>query len=197
MRLIKRIPIQAGLGGGSSDAAAALCVANRAWGVNWPAARLAELGAELGSDIPFFVYGRSAICRGRGERVEPLVRALRLHFVVAHPADGLSTKDVFANCRAGDCERSAEELAAGLASGDVRRAARHMYNDLQEPAIGLCPDIARLKESFERTGFVAHQMSGSGVSYFGVCRTARQAQRLAGRLRAQYSQRVVAAHCLN
>ncbi len=94
IRLIKRIPSAAGLGGGSSDAAAALLAGNLAWGIHWPIARLAELAAELGSDVPFFLSSRAAICRGRGEQVEPLDhRPPQLHTVVVRPPEGLSTAE--------------------------------------------------------------------------------------------------------
>src|SRR3954453_16139553 len=95
VELTKRIPIGAGLGGGSSDAAAVLRLANRGWGLNWPSSRLAELAAELGSDIPFFLTRGAAVCRGRGERVESLPPLPRLHFVIAKPADSLSSGAVF------------------------------------------------------------------------------------------------------
>src|SRR5262245_17360065 len=71
VELVKRIPAGAGLGGGSSDAATALRLANHAWGIQWSSDRLAELAADIGSDVPFFLYGGAAICRGRGEQVRP------------------------------------------------------------------------------------------------------------------------------
>src|SRR5690606_4305446 len=91
MRLVKRIPSAAGLGGGSSDAAAALMAANQAWGLNWSVSKLETLAGELGSDVPFFLTPGAAICRGRGERVEPLPRTMPLHVVVVRPPVGLST----------------------------------------------------------------------------------------------------------
>ena len=95
VELVKRIPTAAGLGGGSSDAAAALRLANRAWQINWPTSRLAELAADLGSDVPFFLSSTAAICRGRGERIERLHGLRRLHFVVVKPPLALSTGDVY------------------------------------------------------------------------------------------------------
>ncbi|HET6882039.1 MAG TPA: 4-(cytidine 5'-diphospho)-2-C-methyl-D-erythritol kinase, partial [Pirellulales bacterium] len=83
VRLVKRIPLAAGLAGGSSDAAAALFAANRVWRLGLTLNELASLAAELGSDIPFFLYGGPAVCRGRGEIIEPVAGLGALHFVVA------------------------------------------------------------------------------------------------------------------
>src|SRR5262249_45075812 len=95
IRLWKRIPMGAGLGGGSSDAAAALAGLNRLWRLGLSAADLAALGAELGSDVPFFSAAPAAWCTGRGERVEPLPLGRPLDFVLASPPEGLSTAEVF------------------------------------------------------------------------------------------------------
>ena len=100
VELVKRIPAAAGLGGGSSDAAAALRLANRGWQIRWTNDRLAELAAEIGSDVPFFLSRGAAICRGRGERSERLPPIAPLHFVIVKPPVGLNTGDVY---RAHDC----------------------------------------------------------------------------------------------
>jgi 4-diphosphocytidyl-2-C-methyl-D-erythritol kinase len=93
IRLVKRIPAAAGLGGASSDAAATLVAANEAWELNWPQHRLISLAGELGSDVPFFLAGGAAVARGRGERVAS-VRAPRLHVMIVRPPVGLSTPQV-------------------------------------------------------------------------------------------------------
>ena len=190
VELVKRIPTSAGLGGGSSDAAAALRLANRAWQLNWPKSRLAELAAELGSDVPFFLSSTAAICRGRGERIELLPGLRRLHFVVVKPPLALSTGDVY---RAHDAlsrkritaPNSLSESAVTLAQrhwGDLRR---WMHNTLQAAAASLTPWISRVSAIFDRLDFVAHQLSGSGSAYFGVCRHAQHARRLAAFLRTR------------
>src|SRR5205823_2480704 len=91
VQLLKRIPSAAGLGGGSSDAAAALVAANAGWELNWPQAELAALAARLGSDVPFFLGHGPALCRGRGEQIEPVGGLGCLHFVLVRPPAGLST----------------------------------------------------------------------------------------------------------
>lgn len=194
VRLVKRIPLAAGLAGGSSDAAAALLAASAAWGLGWSRTKLAELAAELGSDVPFFLQSGPAICRGRGERVEPLNHLGPLHFVVVRPPVGLATADVYRACRPGSPPVSAGPLAEALRHGRLDKSARLFHNRLQEAAAGLTPWIARLQKEFDRLDCPGHQMSGSGTSYFGLCRHAGHARRLAARLRARRLGRVAVVH---
>jgi 4-diphosphocytidyl-2-C-methyl-D-erythritol kinase len=187
VELVKRIPAAAGLGGGSSDAAAALRLANRAWQLEWAPERLVDLAAELGSDLPFFLQGGSAICRGRGERVEPWRDMPPLHFVVVTPPAGLNTVDVY---KAHDSlpEPTSGRFAAGgiaskLTQGRWRQPGVWMRNRLQAAAAVLSPWVERLATIFDKLDCLAHQLSGSGSSYFGVCRHAQHARRLAAWLR--------------
>ena len=184
IQLIKRIPAAAGLGGASSDAAAALVAANLAWQLNWPRQRLMELAAELGSDVPFFLTRGAALARGRGERLEGL-RMPKLHIALVRPPVGLSTPAVYRACRPADSPQAAAPLVAALARGDAAAAGRLLVNGLEPAAASLTPWIERLQSEFERQGVLGHQMSGSGSSYFGLCRHARQARRVASRLRAR------------
>ncbi|HZL88445.1 MAG TPA: 4-(cytidine 5'-diphospho)-2-C-methyl-D-erythritol kinase [Pirellulaceae bacterium] len=183
IRLHKRIPSAAGLGGASSDAAAALVAANAAWKLGCSPAQLAELAAELGSDIPFFLAGGFAICRGRGEQIES-IRGSRFHAVVARPPVGLSTADVYRRWRPGTPRGDVRRLQTSLAAGDWRTAKQRLVNGLQESATGLTPWVGRLTAALARLGCQAGQMSGSGSSCFGICRSARHARRLAAQLRS-------------
>jgi 4-diphosphocytidyl-2-C-methyl-D-erythritol kinase len=183
--LVKRIPLAAGLAGGSSDAAAALGGLNRLWNLGLSIPELQELGARLGSDIPFFLCPTAAaICRGRGEVVAPLHLRARLWFVIARPATGLSTAEVYRHCRPSTVKWSAADLAARLALGRLAPAAELFHNALQEPAERLNADVTRLRGAFARQPFAGHLMSGSGTSYFGLCRSRRQGQQLSARLKA-------------
>lgn len=190
--LTKRIPIQAGLGGGSSDAASALMLANAAWGLDYPIAKLSELAAQLGSDVPFFLTGQTAICRGRGERVEPVDNFPRLNVVVVAPRDGVSTADCFRELAAPAWEGSAAtpvahrlvELIALLRRGSLSAAMQRIGNSLQAPARQLCPAIERLGIAFAALGCYAHQLTGSGSAYFGIMRSARHARHAAAILSA-------------
>jgi 4-diphosphocytidyl-2-C-methyl-D-erythritol kinase len=185
IELIKQIPAAAGLGGGSSDAAAALLAANLVWKLGWSREALAGIAAELGSDVPFFLGDGAAVCRGRGERVEPLVGIGPLHFAVVRPPDGLSTTKVYANCQVVQDPRPLAPLVEALRAGDMRRIGRLIHNRLQQAAESLSPWIGRLRWEFARLDCLAAQMSGSGTSYFGICRHARHARRVARCLRAR------------
>jgi 4-diphosphocytidyl-2-C-methyl-D-erythritol kinase len=189
--LEKRIPWEAGLAGGSSNAAAVLLLANEAWRLHWRTERLAQVAAELGSDIPFFLTRGPAVCRGRGERVEPVSGLGRLHVVLVKPPVGLSTAAVYRNCVPADRAtgnaakpRRAVDLVAALCCGDWRAVAAAMFNRLQIAAEPLCDAIARLRSLYHSLGAVAHQMTGSGTSYFGLFRSALQARHAAARARA-------------
>jgi len=193
--LVKRIPLAAGLGGGSSDAAAALSLANRVWGIGWGRERLAALAAEVGSDVPFFFAGGPAICRGRGERVERLPRLRPLHVVIVKPRWGLSTSDVYqaldyqaldrqAPAQCGGSERLAGLLQA-MRRGAWSELGRWMGNRLQAAAAALLPWVEQAQAAFAQLDFVGHQLAGSGTAYFGVCRQAQHARRLATILRTR------------
>jgi 4-diphosphocytidyl-2-C-methyl-D-erythritol kinase len=191
--LFKRIPVQAGMGGASSDAAAALMLANAAWGIHYPADRLATLAAELGSDVPFFLAGGPAICRGRGERVESLEAIPRLHLIVAKPPGGVSTPAAFQALSAPPWNEEAARnshgnvatLVESLQRGALRLAAARMMNRLQNAATLLNPRIERLQQAFAQTNCLTHMMTGSGSACFGIARSARHALCVARQLAAQ------------
>jgi 4-diphosphocytidyl-2-C-methyl-D-erythritol kinase len=189
--LVKRIPAAAGLGGGSSDAATALRLANRGWGIHWSRSRLAGLAEEIGSDVPFFLMGGSAICRGRGERIEPLPPRESTHFVVVKPPVPLGTADVYREFsrQPPDESRGKPPSLAEFVSA-TRHArqigfGRYMWNGLARAASSLSPWVDKLRMEFAQLGFVGHQLSGSGSAYFGACRHAQHARRLANILRTR------------
>lgn len=177
-RITKRIPSAAGLGGASSDAAAALLAANALWGSPLSVEELERFSGELGSDIPFFVRGsRAAVARGRGEQVEACACPAMLHVVVVRPPEGLSTAAVYQRCKPAEVPMSAEPLLQAMASGDVVAMGRSLFNRLQEPARQLSPWIERLQQIFAGLDCLGHQMSGSGSSYFGLFRNRSMALR--------------------
>jgi 4-diphosphocytidyl-2-C-methyl-D-erythritol kinase len=190
IQLIKRIPPGAGMGGGSSDAAAALLAANIAWKLGWTPERLSRVAASIGSDVPFFLQGRAAICRGRGERIELLEGLTRLHLVVAWPGEVLSTADVYRACRPSERPRPVAPLVAALQSGRLDRVAHRMHNRLQQAAEGLSAAVGRLKQQLARLDCIGYQMTGSGTAWFAICRSAAHARLVAARLRARGVARV-------
>ncbi len=194
--LVKRIPSSAGLGGGSSDCAAALAGLNRLWNLGLTRTELIALAGELGSDVAFFLADTPlAVCTGRGEQLEPLRCSVHLHFVVAKPASGLSTPAVFRNWASTSGNPTnieqpniGQPTLAGFVSSLVRRdvagTARRLHNGLQAPAECLNRDVRQMRRLFERLPVIGHQMSGSGSSYFGICASHRQAMGIASCLRA-------------
>jgi 4-diphosphocytidyl-2-C-methyl-D-erythritol kinase len=188
IRLVKRIPSAAGLGGASSDAAAALVALNDLWRLHWTRPQLARVASEVGSDVGFFLSDAGtgawmATCRGRGERVEPEAGVPRLHFIVAKPPAGLSTSAVYRDCSVPPQPCRSDALRRALRRGDLAGAGRSLFNRLCETADRLCPWIGVVRRAFERSDLLGHQLSGSGTSYFGICRNGRHARHLAVRLR--------------
>jgi 4-diphosphocytidyl-2-C-methyl-D-erythritol kinase len=188
VRLWKRIPLAAGLAGGSSDAAATLVGLNCLWRLGWDRAVLARLGAELGSDVPFFFSAPAAWCTGRGERVEPLPLGRPLDFVLASPAVGLSTARVFGALELPAQPRNGAEVRRAAAAGDVEELGRQLHNRLQPAAERLCPAVAGLVERLAGLGPAGRLMTGSGSSVFALCRHPAEALRIA---RALHSAREV------
>lgn len=184
--LVKRIPSGAGLGGGSSDAAAVLRAAAAIWRLDWPADRLAAVAATIGSDVPWFFAGGAAIASGRGEVVEPVEGLPDLAAVIACPATGLSTAAVYGRCvpdaaRAGDATR----LVQALATGGLATAVPFMSNALEPPARILSPEIDRLLAALADAGGFAPRLTGSGSACFTLTRTLAEAEAIAARLTAQ------------
>jgi 4-diphosphocytidyl-2-C-methyl-D-erythritol kinase len=185
IHLVKRIPMAAGLAGGSSDAAATLLGLNQLWKLNWPSTRLAELSANLGSDIPFFLGTAFASwCTGRGERVEPAVLVRPMDLVLACPPVGLATAGVYRAVRVAEKPRASGEFRNALETGEPDRIGAVLFNRLQEPAERMCPLVSRLLSALRETNPLGTLMSGSGSSTFALCRHAEDARRVAHELRS-------------
>jgi 4-diphosphocytidyl-2-C-methyl-D-erythritol kinase len=182
--LEKRIPVAAGLGGGSSDAAATLWGLNRLWGLRWPTARLAELSAELGMDVPFFLQGGRVLATGRGEILNALPPAPGLALVLVNPNFPLSTQEVYNRVPAdlqGDGSR-AKALIGALATRSPARVAASLYNNLEEVVQPMCPAIARIKRALLAAGALGAVMSGSGPTVVGMARSLDHARQIRTRL---------------
>ena len=173
----KAIPIEAGLGGGSADAAAALHVLARLWG-GAPLSLLRDVAAGLGADVPFFLSGGTALGLGRGEEIYPLVD-LPVHWVViVRPPYGVSTAEAYAwydEDRAAGI-REPRELQILPVPWPTRAA--QMINDLEPPVVRRHPEIAGLKTALREAGAVAAAMSGSGSAVFGLFRGRAAAARV-------------------
>ncbi|MFC1758241.1 4-(cytidine 5'-diphospho)-2-C-methyl-D-erythritol kinase [Planctomycetota bacterium] len=185
VQLWKRIPSEAGMGGGSSDAATALVMANQIWNLNLSLCELERLAAMLGSDVPFFLHSSACLCRGRGEIVTPITPRRTLFFVVLKPPLGLSTATVFQHTAlpANPCDSAA--IVAAVENGLFHQIGKQLFNRLQDAADRKYELVHRLVSTFDRLDVAAHQMTGSGSCYFGLCRNARHARRLAQQLNSQ------------
>jgi 4-diphosphocytidyl-2-C-methyl-D-erythritol kinase len=153
VRIDKRIPIAAGLGGGSADAAAALRALARLWRVRPGAKELQEMAASLGADVPFFLHGGTARGEARGDVLAPLADPPRRWAVVVAPPFGVSTKDAY---------QWFDELPDGTRKG------RRVVNDLQAPVVARHPEIGELVERLLHAGASPASMSGSGSAVFGL-----------------------------
>jgi 4-diphosphocytidyl-2-C-methyl-D-erythritol kinase len=182
IRLGKRIPMAAGLAGGSSDAAAALAGLNRLWRLGLTGQELAALGAQLGSDVAFFFSTPAAWCTGRGERVAPLSPGRPLWLVLVCPPVGVSTAAVYRGVTVPDRPESGDEVRRAFAAGDVEELGRRLHNRLQPVAERLCPPVAAADALLQRHGPAGRLMSGSGSSLFALCRDPGEATRIADAL---------------
>ncbi|HEV3259742.1 MAG TPA: 4-(cytidine 5'-diphospho)-2-C-methyl-D-erythritol kinase [Gemmataceae bacterium] len=183
IRLTKRIPLAAGLAGGSTDAAATLAGLNRLWRLGLTRADLAALGAELGSDVAFFFSTPAAWCTGRGEQVTPCPLGKSLLFVLVCPPVGLSTADVYRGVTVPAQPLSGDDIRRAARAGDREAIGRCLHNRLQPVAEGLCPMVATLRSRLEGLGPAGQLMSGSGTSLFALCRDRGEAVHLARALR--------------
>jgi 4-diphosphocytidyl-2-C-methyl-D-erythritol kinase len=154
----KHIPAQAGMGGGSSDAASTLLALNRLWGLHWPLSRLLPLGLELGADVPFFLSGQNAWVQGVGEQITP-IELPAAQFAVVKPNAGLETAKIF---RAPQLERATETATMPLFAANHYGFGR---NDLQPVAQALCPEIDQVLQWLGSYG-LSPRMTGSGSAVF-------------------------------
>jgi 4-diphosphocytidyl-2-C-methyl-D-erythritol kinase len=176
----KRIPVAAGLGGGSADAAAVLRAANELAGRPFAANELRALGARLGADVPSQIEPRGALVTGAGEQVEPLeLPAMALVLVPQH--EGLSTVEVYRQADRMGAPRAAldAEAVRMLASAPLEELAAALENDLQPAALALLPELEQPLEQLRRAGALAALMTGSGPTVFGVFREGDAAERAA------------------
>jgi 4-diphosphocytidyl-2-C-methyl-D-erythritol kinase len=173
--IAKQVPWGAGMGGGSSDAASTLLALNRLWGLQWPRARLADIGLALGADVPFFIGGQSAFVEGIGEKLTPLHLPVALYAVVK-PTQAIATREIFEHPglrRDTDpviLEGSLEEAGRNGQSGGMDEFSRSIHsgfgrNDMQPPAEDRCPEVAQAARWLEAR-YGNSRMTGSGSAVF-------------------------------
>ncbi len=185
----KRVPVCAGLAGGSADAAAVLRAMNALTGAGLSPAELADIGARAGSDVPFCVLGGTALAEGRGERLTPLAPLPPCHIVLCKPPFSIPTPQLFARVNVRKIVRRPDTsgVLAALEAGDLAGVARRMYNvfeDVLEPR--RAAEIAAIKAMLIDRGALGASMSGSGPSVFGLFETERAARDACALLKESY-----------
>lgn len=184
LHLDKRIPICAGLGGGSSDVAATLRGLNQLWQLGMTQAEMIDLGFEIGSDVPYCIQGGCALVTGKGQVVESLATKFSSWVVLVKPCFGISTRTVFAEIEPSKISRVAiSEIKLALLTNDYSRLLTNMGNSLEDISIARKPVIQKIKDKMIKAGADQALMTGSGPTVFGLCQTEKQANRVVNSMR--------------
>jgi len=185
----KRIPVGAGLGGGSSNAASVLLGLNKYWALNLSKEKLVNLGVKLGSDIPFFIYDtKFALGSGRGDKIKPLtsLKKLKLWFILVYPNLKVSTPliykefDCFSELTKPYC--NVKILISKLLKNDLQIEAKYFFNSLEAVTTSLYPVVDQVKGAIRGMGLEKIMMSGSGPAVFAICDCQKQALDLKSKL---------------
>jgi 4-diphosphocytidyl-2-C-methyl-D-erythritol kinase len=193
VRLEKEIPTEAGLGGGSADAAATLVGLTRLWELSLPASALAETAAELGADVPFFLRGGCCLARGRGEKLEECAAA-DAWLVIVVPETRVPTAQAYAVLQRGSATgrrqglaRATRRVVDALKAGDVASLAGALQNDFEAAALPGIAQAREAKDALVRAGCLGAALSGSGSAAFGIARDRESAARVAAELRERWA----------
>ncbi len=194
IRLEKRIPLAAGLGGGSGNAAATLLGLNECFGNPLAAPVLETLAAALGSDVPFFLHQRPALATGRGEKIQPLENFPALGgkaWLLIHPGFGISTPWAYRNLAhfpeaLNGKPGRAQKLVSLLQHGELPAAAGEVYNSLEAPAFDKFPVLALYQEFLRAHGALAARMSGSGSATFAIVESVAAGEALVEKFKARF-----------
>jgi 4-diphosphocytidyl-2-C-methyl-D-erythritol kinase len=196
IRIQKRIPVGAGLGGGSADAAATLIGLNRLFRLEYTTKQLERISAALGADVPFFLRGVPARARGIGERLTPLRGVPRFWLIILYPNFPVSTAWVYRNLPV-KLTKAIVNTSINFSLESSANLRKLLVNDLEAVTMGRYPRIGLLKEELARQGAVGTLMSGSGSSVFGVFQSRRSAERAFRRLRKKREVQAFLVRVLN
>lgn len=187
LTITKNVPVAGGMGGGSADAAAALVACSALWGAGLSKEQLAEVGAELGADVPFAILGGAAVGQGVGDELSPLLTRGELHLVIVPATTGLSTPEIYqeldtmreeAGVTAEEPELDAD-LVRAVCTADAEMVATLMTNELQAPAVRKIPSLDRMMDAGLLEGAMQGMVSGSGPTVVFLTRDAAAAGQLA------------------
>lgn len=190
IRIVKRIPSQAGMGGGSSDAAAVLRALNRHFGEPLTLDALADLGGRVGSDVPFCVVGGTCMCEGRGEILRKLPDMPDCIFVVCKPEFPVSTPELYRQIDSVEItlRPDHEAMEAALVAGDLEQVARNVYNVFDPVVTADHPELDEIKSVMQEYGALTCQMTGSGSATFGIVDDPLCAVAVSGVLKQNYAE---------
>jgi 4-diphosphocytidyl-2-C-methyl-D-erythritol kinase len=196
IEIIKRIPVAAGLGGGSSDAAAVLKAINILWGANIPQEGLMEMGAKIGMDVPFCIVGTGALMGERGERLITTLPPLKLSMLLINPGRPLSTKQVYEKGKWGLTKKHGDNKIL-MPPQDPEKMGKFLHNDLEGPAQEFMPIIDLIKGMLLDVGAQGVLMTGSGPTVSGLFGKEAEARRAAKELKMEQGWRCFAVHVLS
>ncbi|CAH0305392.1 4-diphosphocytidyl-2-C-methyl-D-erythritol kinase [Peribacillus sp. Bi96] len=180
----KNIPVAAGLAGGSSDAAATLRGLNRLWKLGLSMDELAEIGAEIGSDVSFCVYGGTALARGRGEKITHLPAPPKCWVILAKPTIGVSTADIYKRLQVSKMEHpDVPGMISAINENSYEDVCQGLGNVLEQVTLQLYPEVANIKDQMKTFGADSVLMSGSGPTVFGLVEHDSRMQRIYNGLR--------------
>jgi 4-diphosphocytidyl-2-C-methyl-D-erythritol kinase len=198
LRIVKRIPVAAGLGGGSSNAATVLRGLNDLWDLRLSGPELERIGLELGSDVPFFLRGGACIATGRGELLEPVDHRVPIELVLVSPALKVTSEWAYGHIPA-ELTRSGSSTSmvkVALASGRVELLAPHLVNDLEGAVLPEHRIVKDAKKKLMAAGCLGALMSGSGPTVFGIAEDAEKADRIVAKLEAKGDWKAVRANTI-
>lgn len=180
----KSIPVSAGLGGGSTDAAAVLRGLNRLWNLDIPLSDLAKLGSQIGADVSFCVYGKTAIARGYGEKIEHLNSPPPYWVILGKPDIGVSTWKIFSRIKVDELYHpNTNKVLEALEEGNFYKLCQYMGNSLEPITAGLHPEVSQIKKALLNMGAEGVIMSGSGPTVYGLVEHENRARRIYNGLR--------------
>ncbi len=182
--LEKNIPVGAGLGGGSSDAATTLKALNLLWKIGLNDAELMHFAAKLGSDVPFFIKGKTSLCSGRGEKITPVEVKSEMNYLIIFPHINISTTMIYRNLKI-DLTKKIIDVSFFLDALKHRKLAdisKLLYNRLEEVIFATYPDLLDVKSALDHFDFCGLSVSGSGSAFFGLCRDRQQAKAIKSKI---------------
>lgn len=182
--ITKNIPVAAGLGGGSTDCAAALRGMNRLWNLELSLNELVAMGIRVGTDVPYCIYGTTSFISGKGEIVQPLVSMPQCWVVLVKPRISVSTRKVFQQLKAEELSHpDMKLLSTAILNQDYQGMIQHMGNNMEAVTIAKHPIVQQIKDRMMKYGADVALMSGSGPTVFALCRKQSRAQRIVNGLK--------------